>query len=340
MLDEGKLLAALGRVLGADPGSTTPRELVVVRRALRRRSTIYFVGDAASGSNVISWVLKCPSLDAERPGIRPPMTPAEQYSALERLHEFLADRGGRFAAPRPVALLPAFGGLAMDFVEGRSLWELVAAPALWRPQELCEGVRSAALALRHLHTIEPAGVEAVNLTELEGAVFRESLEALHSISANVRDTWLLPSREVHVSGKVVLLHGDWAPENVLLTHEKVFLLDPELTDRGWPEHDLARFLLMLWDRSLFVVTDAVCRRALRHDLTRVFLSSYYGSEPVSPLLRPLLLREVSQRWTARHQDAQRGGPTSRRARSRLLSNYFGAVLDEVSDPRWTESAIR
>jgi hypothetical protein len=340
MLDEGELLGALERALGTDPEGPPAGRLVVVRRGLRRRSTIYFVGVEHDGPATTSWVVKCPSPEAERLGIRPPMTAAEQYAALERLHDFLADRHERFVAPRPVALLPEFDALAMEFVEGRSLWDLVVPSALWSPDELRDGVRDAALALRHLHTIEPAGADDIDLNEVEEAAAHDSREALRFVEARIRDTWFRPGSQVRTTGQVVLLHGDWAPENVLLDREQVFLLDPELTDRGWPEYDLARFLLMLWDRSLFVTTGALRWSTLRHELTKIFLSSYYAGEPVSLLLRPLLLREVSQRWAVRHQEAQRGSAPARRARSLLLASYFGAVLDEVSDSSWPVAAVR
>lgn len=340
MLDEVELISALARALGAGPDGPPPGQLEVVRRGLRLRSTIYFVGARQGGTATTSWVVKCPSPEAARLGIRPPLSAADQYAAMERLYEFLAGGDTPFTAPRPVALLPEFDALAMEFVEGHSVWDLVVPSALHRPQQLRDGVRSAALALHHLHTIEPASAGLVDVAEVEETAASESIDALRSAQVRVRDTWFLPSAQGQAEGKTVLLHGDWAPENVLLDQDRVFLLDPELTDHDWPEHDLARFLLMLWDRSLFVVTGALGWSALRHDLTKIFLTNYYRVEPVSPLLRPLLLREISRRWTVRHEQAQRGSAPVLRARSLLLERYFSTVLDEVSNPRWPESVLR
>jgi aminoglycoside phosphotransferase (APT) family kinase protein len=341
MVDEAELLAALKAALRADPAGRPPGDLVVVRRGLRRRSTIYFVGVHQGDGATPTIVVKCPSPEVERLGIRPPMTVQEQYAAVQRLHEFLAGSDTQFAAPRGVALLPEFDALAMEFVQGRSVWELVRPSAIWRQHELREGVRSGGLALRQLHTIEPTGSAPVDLAEVERTAFSDSRDALRGVDTLMRDGWFSPGAQPAggVLGKVVLLHGDWAPENVMIGQDRVFCLDPELTDRGWPEYDLARFLLMLLDRSLFVTTGALGWSALRRDLIRTFLTAYYGGQAVSPLLRPLLVREVAQRWAVRHQEAQRGSAAARKARSLLLTRYFGGVLDEISDPRWVESAI-
>jgi aminoglycoside phosphotransferase (APT) family kinase protein len=337
MLDEGELLAALEPALLVE--GSLPGKLAVARRIVRRRSSIYVVGVENAGSVASSWVVKRPSVEGGRLGIRGPMDAAGQYAALQRLYDFLATGDPRFTAPRPVALLPELEALVMEFVQGRSVWDLAVPSALLRPAALREGVRTAALALRHLHTNQPRGTEPVDLAEVEAEAEATSRGALQSIGVQVRDGWYRRSGQRSVPGKLVLLHGDWAPENVLLDHEKVYLLDPELTDYGWPEHDLARFLLMLWDRSIFVGFGALQgSRRLRHDLTSIFLTTYYGyGEPVSPLLRPLLLREVSQRWAVRHQGADRGSAPALQARVLLLRQYFGGLVAEVTDPRRSTS---
>ncbi len=332
MLDEGELLVTLERALNA--GGSSSGTLAVARRIVRRRSSIYVVGVEDGGSVASSWVVKCPATDAGRLGIRAPMDAAEQYAALQRLYDFLAAGEARFTAPRPVALLPELEALVMEFVGGRSVWDLAVPSALLRPAALREGVRTAALALRHLHTNSPREPEPVDLVEVERGAAATSRQALGSIGVRSRDDWYRPSGQRSVSGRMVLLHGDWAPENVLLDGDRVYLLDPELTDYGWPEHDLARFLLMLWDRSLFVALGALPRATqLRHELTSVFLSAYYGGEPVSPLLRPLLLQEVSQRWAVRHQGVDRSSALALPARLHLIRSYFSRLVGEISDPR-------
>jgi hypothetical protein len=340
MIDEGELLVALERVRFAGEG--VRGKLAVARRISRRRSEIYVVGVDDGGAVGSTWVVKRPTAGAGRLGIRTPMDAAEQYAALERLYNFLAAGNGWFAAPRPVALLAEFDALVMEFVEGHSVWDLAVPSALLRPAALREGVRLAALALRHLHTYQPRPAEPVDLVAVETEATAVSCEALRSIGIHLRDGWYHPSSQTDVIGKVVLLHGDWAPENVLLDHDQVFLLDPELTDFGWPEHDLARFLVMLWDRSMFVATKPLTVSSrLRHDLTSVFLTAYYAGDPVSPLLRPLLLREVSQRWAARHQGIEGHSALELGARALVLKHYFGGLVGELSDPRrWSASVSR
>jgi aminoglycoside phosphotransferase (APT) family kinase protein len=281
-------------------------------------------------------VVKCPSPEVERLGIRPPMTAQEQYAAVRRLHEFLAGGDTQFAAPRGLALLRERGAFAMEFVQGRLVSDLVRPSAIWRWHELRDAVRTGGLALRHLHTIEAPESMVIDLAEVEHAAFSASRAALGGVDAPVREGWFSPGVRPaggHV-GRVVLLHGDWAPENVMISRDRVFCLDPELTDRGWPEHDLARFLLMLLDRPLFVTTGALGWSELRRDLVSTFLDAYYGEQAVSPLLRPLLVREVAQRWAVRHEEAQRGSAAARKARAIVLTRHFAGVLDEISDPRW------
>lgn len=339
MVDEGALLAALGSILPDEPASPHPDELIIVRRMQRRRSSIYFVGlrDEAPLSR---WVVKNPAPEVERLGIRPPISAEQQYLALHRLYEFLAAAGGRFVAPRPVALLPGLDALVMEFAKGRSLWELARPGALWRSQELVAGVREAALALRHVHTIEPPRVEPLDLEALQQSAFEHSVAALDGAGLPLRKQWFTPDdRPGGASAATVLLHGDWAPENVLLADQHVYCLDPELTDHGWPEHDIARFLLMLLDRSLFVATHSLRRsQKLRSEVTSTFLTAYYGMAPVSAVLQPLLMQEMACRWAVRHQDVVSGSSGLRSARTRLLLNYFSTVLDEVSDPHWADFA--
>ena len=176
-VDESALLRALAAELRAGDGSAVSEELVIVRRGIRRRSIIYYVG-VREAPDVCRWVVKCPATEVERLGIQPPAPAEDQFEALQRLHAFLAAGGGRFASPRPVALLPEVSALAMEFAGGRSLWELVEPAALRRPQQLLAGVKEAALALRHLHSIEQPRAELVDLRELENTVFEDSAAPL------------------------------------------------------------------------------------------------------------------------------------------------------------------
>src|SRR3954452_2422979 len=171
MGDETALLAALTTAVRAGPAGPPPGDLVVVRRGLRRRSTIYFVGADQGEDTTPSIVVKCPSPEVVRLGIRPPMTAEEQYEAVQRLHDFLEGSDTRFAAPRGVALLPEFEALAMEFVQGRSVWELVRPSAIWHQHELRQGVRSGGLALRQRPLIEPAESAPADLAEVERTAF-------------------------------------------------------------------------------------------------------------------------------------------------------------------------
>jgi aminoglycoside phosphotransferase (APT) family kinase protein len=338
VLDERALLRSLQAALSAE-SQDAPDDLVVVDRGLRRRSSLYFVA-AAGDPGVRRWVIKRPTPEAERLGMSPPMSAGEQHRALQRLHDFLVSRGGSVTAPRPVAVLPDLGALAMEYAPGQSLFELVRPGALRRPDELVSGVRSAGLALREMHAIEPSSAEQPDLRAVESSVRREASAALSQVGLPVDARWFArDASATALPGRKVLLHGAWAPENVLLDGDQVVCLDPELTVRGWAEQDLARFLLMLLDRPVFVLTDSLGRgRALRHELISAFLTTYYGREPVSPVLRPLLEREVALRWVVRHQDVLDRRPPLRRARTALLHRYFRAVLDEISGPAWTALA--
>lgn len=150
----------------------------------------------------------------------------------------------------------------------------------------------------------------------------EVLRAVHALDARAGE---------------VLLHGDFAPENVVLTPAGPCCLDPDLCERGPAEHDVVRFLVMFADAPFFVVAGRLPRvRGVRRRAVRRFLTAYYDGSTPPPSLGPLLEAALAARWQTRHTDLLARRPRGRRTRLRLVRRHFEAVLAEVSSPTWPD----
>lgn len=338
MHDEQAVLRSVKAALAGelDEGA----DLAVSQKApLRRRSSLFFVGTAGEGPPVSRWVVKQPHVDTQQHDLASPVSARGQLAALRRLHGHLETVGGGLHAPRPVAYVPDLSAYVMEYVPGPTLTDLLTSRTVLRPGRLLEGIASAARLLQAVHAMEPGAVELVDVE----AVFTDARTRGRGLLADARlrsrERWFLRSGITHdpatVSSPTVLLHGDFAPENVVLSPSGVCCLEPDLTERGWPEHDVARFLLMLFDAPLFVTgVDVPPVQVLRRRAARTFLAAYYGPEPRSPLLRPVMLLNLCARWTTRHNEVVHRSPRFELARKLLLRRHFSRLLDEVSAARW------
>lgn len=318
-------------------------ELTVLRTHRRYRSSLYFVG-VRDGLEP-RWVVKRPDPDRRQQDLRPPPDAEAQFDALCRLHEHLGASGDDIMAPRPVALLQQIEALAMEYVAGQTLTDLMKVGRVVRPEPLLDGVARAAAALRLIHRLAPSVSSTVDENEWMRHAAREARRHLLVARLPFRHSWLtvdsrewltVDSREPrYVEPAEVLLHGDWAPENVVLGDHGLTCLDPELSHRGWPERDVSRFLVMLCDAPVFVTTTGLPAWALlRRRAAVTFLAAFYGDRGVSPLLRPLFLADLAARWAMRDVDVVRRNPAGTRSRRLLLRHHFTALLDEASDPGW------
>lgn len=315
-------------------------ELTVLRTHRRYRSSLYFVG--VRDELEPRWVVKRPDPERRQQDLRPPPDAEAQFDALCRLHEHLGASGEGITAPRPVALLQRIEALAMEYVAGQTLTDFMTLGRVVRPEPLLAGIARAAAALRVIHRLAPSVSSTVDETQWTAHAAREARRHLLVARLPIRDSWLtLDGHEPrYVEPAEVLLHGDWAPENVVLADQGLTCLDPELSHRGWPERDVSRFLVMLCDAPVFVTTTGLpAWTLLRRRAVVTFLAAYYGERGVSPLLRPLFLADLAARWAMRDVDVVRRNPAGTRSRRLLLRHHFTALLDEASAPGWPGSLL-
>jgi aminoglycoside phosphotransferase (APT) family kinase protein len=238
------------------------------------------------------------------------------------------------ATPRPVALLPEVDAYVMEYVPGPTVTDLMRPRAAVDPDRLLDAVLVAGRLLQAVHALEPPKPDLIDLTRLHEHTASRAQQLLRTAGLPMRAAWSgAEPVSSTITGSVVLLHGDYAPENVVLSPTGVVCLEPDLAERGWPEHDVVRFLLMLADAPLFVAgTEVRAVRRLRHRASAQFLESYYGGTSRPESLRPLLLMSLAARWSTRHTDVTRRNPRLARARQLLLHRHFTRLLDEVSAP--------
>jgi aminoglycoside phosphotransferase (APT) family kinase protein len=332
-VSEDEILQRLRQALVGEVPAGSLDDLVVIGTGpSRRRSSLYFVGLA--GSDTCRWVVKRPTSESQQNDLTSPLSAPEQYHALERLHEHLHHLGDDLATPRPVALLPEIDAYVMEYVPGPTVTDLMGARAVIQPDRFLDSVAQAGRLLQAVHALEPARPDLVDLTELRELTASRAPQVLRAAGLPVRKEWFRAAGGSSTStGSEVLLHGDYAPENVVLSPDAVVCLEPDLAQRGWPEHDVVRFLLMLADAPLFVVgTEVPAVRRLRHRASARFLESYYGGTNRPESLRPLMLMSAAARWSTRHTDVTRRNPRLGRTRQRLLQRHFSRLLDEVSAP--------
>jgi hypothetical protein len=333
-MDDAELLGVLSPVLSADLRVATAPGFAVLRRSRRNRSVVYFVG--VSGEAAPRWVVKVPAIARVQHDLTSPLAAEQQFEVMARLHSHLQRVSGPVRTPRPVAYVPDLDGLVMDYVAGPTVAAVVAGSTFHRDR-VAPAMEAAATVLRTLHGLEPAEEVEVDLAALEREEIGTARTHLQVEGLPLKESWFVPAvaSERLVVGRKVLLHGDFVPENVLLSPGGFECLDPDLTHRDWAEQDVARFVVMLCDAPLFVtagMTPPV--RALRRLAVESFLDAYYDGEPPSPLLRPLMLSLVAARWRARHEDVALRGANLKGPRQALVRRHFRAFMDEVTAPTW------
>src|SRR3954447_2971883 len=335
LVHETELTAALRPVLSGELAAT--EELVVHERRQRNRSTLFFVG-VPDGGRRPRWVVKVPNIERNQADLRSPLTAEAQFHTVSRLHDYLQARaGGRVSTPRPVATLPSLGAWVMEFAHGRTVADVAGPKALVRPRTLRPAMEAAALALRELHGMEEKRCVEVDLAALEEEAVTTARRHLSEAGLPARESWFgrTATSGMSVEGREVVLHGDWVPENVLLSPSTIYCLDPELTHRDLAEHDVVRFLMMLFDAPMFVVGgNAPLVHTLRSQAAGAFLSAYYAPGSPPPTLRPLMLAALAARWRARHEDVAGRGARLRTGRQALVRRHFRSFLDEVSSLGW------
>ena len=295
-VEEATVLAMLSDALEA--GRIAGAQLRVVRAQSRRRSDLWFVG--VRGEHGCRWVVKRPQTASVQDDLHPPMSSSQQLAALRRMSSHLAAEGGRITCPTPVAGLPDINAYAMEHVAGAHIAGLMTPAVVVAPGRLLAAMSTAA----------------------------QVLQAVHRLPAAPSDV----ARPGTVDLQQVVLHGDFAPENVLLSGSGAAVLEPDLTHRGSPDVDVVRFLTMLYDAPVFVLgADQGVVQRVRRRAAAEFLATFYGPDGPSPGVANLLAESLAARWETRHKDCLRRRPALTSARLALLRRHFDAVLRETGD---------
>lgn len=330
--DPALVLATLGAAL-TPPAGRAPA-LALLSSDSRRRSHLWFVG--LRGEKVCRWVVKHPRTDSFQDDLHSPLTSEAQFAALLRMSAHIESVASPLRSPTPVALLPDIGAFAMSFVAGAHIADLIRPASVLAPNRLLTGVAVAAGALRTIHTLEPPRDEMVDLRLVRDTSRRRLEVVLAEAGLELGRSGLDLPDDDHaglVPVPQVVLHGDYAPENVMISGSTVYCLEPDLTHRGSPDIDVVRFVTMLFDAPLFVagVRNPAVQR-LRRRAAAEFLSTFYGEGQVSPAIRWLLAESLAARWATRHKDCLRRRPPLTSARVTLLRGYFGGLLAETGQP--------
>jgi aminoglycoside phosphotransferase (APT) family kinase protein len=341
MEPEQVVLDLVRSALVDEAGHLDPGDLVIVHEGrARRRSSLYFVGLAGSRP-ACRWVVKQPNSGIEQADLASPLSALSQFRALQRLHRHLLVYGGTVGTPRPVAYLPELDAYVMEYVPGPTVTSLITAGAILRPNTLLKAVSSSAEVLQAVHSIEPAVTDRIDLADLSGRAASRGRQLLEEAGLPTRDRWFEPGATTSAYATIarkVVLHGDFAPENVVCAPSGFYCLEPDLVERDWPEYDVARYVLMLFDAPLFVAGAYLPPlQNLRRRAGATFLDAYYRNGAWADALQPLMLLSLAARWSMRHTDLARRAPRLRRSRERLVRRHFERLLDEVSAPGWLEA---
>jgi aminoglycoside phosphotransferase (APT) family kinase protein len=337
---EAALIERLRTVLG-DQVPQRDLDRLVLDKLTRNRSSVYFVSVDGPVRDR-RWVVKQPSVDFHQADLEPPMSAAAQFEAHRRLYEHLQQLDGPVRTPRPVGVMPDLNAYVMEFVTGSMVSSQITLPAVRSPDQLLSSMAASAEVLQAVHSLEPAQAELVQLADLEN-------EARATAEAMIRSTGLrvptkgffaAPTTAAEVLTSGVVLHGDYAPENVIRAPSGSYCLDAALTEKGAAENDVVRFLTMLFQEKLFVVGAFLPPvQELRRRSAAAFLRAYYGERPWPETLQALMVLSLAARYKRRHVST--GSPSGLGKKQLLLPalkaldrQHFRRLLAEVSSPGW------
>ena len=291
-------VAQLVDLLVARLGLVSRQAVSVDRARIAGRSALYFV-TVSEPTHPARLVVKVPRTGWQQDDLASPVSAAQEHAALERLHRHLAG-GSAGSAPVPVTLIPEIDALAMEWVPGRTIRQLLTYQSLRRPRALLDGLSAAGRLLRAVHGLESHGEVDVDLGVEGRAVIARAEELLTprglALPTTVRRA--LSALSGVVTAPQVLLHGDFGPGNVLLSPDGPVILDPALDRVGHPADDLVRFVALMSGSVRFAADVALPpARALRRRLETRLLEGYADPAVTDTAVFHLrALDQLTSRW--------------------------------------------
>jgi hypothetical protein len=288
------------------------------------RSNVYFLGDSTA-PGVCRWVVKESRGGAAQADLVESLTAFEQFSALQRLHDHFADAEEPFGVPRPIAVLPGLDAFAMSYIPGVQVSRLLRPRTVLRPERALDACSSSGALLSRLHQADRQEVVAVDTRRRADHIL--GLDAAGTLPGSLRHILeQLPGRTLRAPA--VRLHGDFAPVNVIIGEDGgtfTFDIDHQIVDT--PEHDIARFLVMLQtDRLFTMAVDAPAVERLRQRLERAFLDGYQAPRSADIVLHLEVVEQLLRRWTTRRQLLRATG-TGRLKRGALDRRFATLLAD-------------
>ena len=302
-----EVLTALSRGLDGSQGRDC--DLSIERQRLAGRSNIYVVRAQAPIRGHVRWVIKQPHIEWSQDDVGSPLSAQEEFLALQRLHDHFKRLGVPVRVPTPIAYLPEIDALAMEFIAGPTIKDLLHYGSVLRPATLLDGLAAAGTFLRHLHALEVLPTVEVDLREEAEKVLAVAEEKLHPLGlALPYRVWrtLVDFPAVRVTSPEVWLHGDFGPANIILAKDGSTVgLDASLAAVGHPEDDLVRFAALV-SGVIRLAPEIVAPplAEVRRRLEYTVLQTYYQASTWPPLFELKYVHQLARRWCRLRELAQ------------------------------------
>ena len=249
----------------------------------------------------------------QNPAIDPRARSLAEHAALDTIHRIFARTAiDGLIAVRPCGCFPELDAVAMDYRPGRHLLSMIARAA--RPltgnrahARAAEAAYRAGqwLALVHRALAADPPPEAIPAARY-AARFGEEMKALAAALPEPAgtllsdaDAALRASVRAAETVRILPLHGDFYPDNVVVSSGGLYAVDTTLLARGPAELDLARFVVGVGTLKLHVIAgEAWVRSRPIERFQRAFLDGYRTLALVdASLLHPAIARATLMRWS-------------------------------------------
>jgi tRNA A-37 threonylcarbamoyl transferase component Bud32 len=275
------------------------RELLARELPGTRAEAIRVEGPLRSGQYSRIYAAEVPGIDV-RVAVKCLVDPAtgradaasarRQFEALDRVNRAMAS-DARMRVPRPYVLAEDEGVIAVEWIAGRPMTEVLMSPQCSLAQARAL-MRGAALWLRAFTQAHHAGVrpldvnaklDALELVEDDLGGEEAAMAACAALRRHAVDAGTVPLLHSW-------LHGDFKTDNLMVAGDDVVGIDVHIRDVNAVTHDLAAFVNH-W--QLMVCHPRAWRwRPWREELARLFLATF---DPAC-----LAGQHLPFRWTALH----------------------------------------